>query len=542
VLHNELLSALPDLIALVQRDGILLNHAGGAGLDALRPPPDALAQPIAAIWPEEVAVLIQQLVRRSIAARGVTEAEFHHLGVRYDVRASAQGPDRALCVIRRLLPTAAEAGEAMTSDGARRVERRSLQRRLKDSVSRAALRERPLAVTAIHLDGVSEIVTIVDAEFARQVTEAALARLAPQSTAAADGEIPWYLGQLSANLLIVVLDSGDRERIEVVIARLCGILREPVTQGDATFYLVPWAGVAILDEDAASAPSLLEHARSAAAEARRQGTDRVRFHSDTVKLRALARLDMARELRAAITNRDIRMRYVGRHDLASGRKVALVGYLRWQHRFRGEVRPAEFVKIAEATGLGRALSRAALTSLGEDFVALRLQESNDVRLSFGPLRHHVLHGQFLDDINEFLASGIVPPKRLELRITERSLAACDSRVLRSLTSLGVHLVVEDVALGMSSLELMARAPIEALQLGLSWVDTARHDPVARKLCHAVFSLASALGLTSIAKGIDERKQSEVLLALGCREGLGNFYEGLESSAETPSVPEAHGGS
>jgi EAL domain-containing protein (putative c-di-GMP-specific phosphodiesterase class I)/GGDEF domain-containing protein len=541
VLHNELLSALPDLIALVRRDGILLNHAGGAGLDALRPSSDAPAQPIVAIWPEEVAVLIQQLVRRSIAARAVAEAEFHHLGVRYDVRASAQGPDRALCIIRRWLPTAADTAAATTSDGARRVERRSLQRRLKDSVSRAALRERPLAIAAVHIDGVSEIVSIVDAEFASQVTQAALAR-APQSTPAADPGIAWYLGQLSANLLIVVFDSGDREQIEAVIARLCGILREPVTKGDATFHLVPWAGVAILNEDAASAPALLEQARSAAAEARRQGTDGVRFHSDTVKLRALARLDMARELRAAITNRDIRLRYVGRHDLASGRKVALVGYLRWQHTFRGEVRPAEFVRIAEATGLGRALSRAALASLGEDFVALRLQESEDVRLSFGPLRHHVLHNQFLDDISEFLASGIVPPKRLELRITERSLAACDSRVLRSLTSLGVHLVVEDVALGMSSLELMARAPIEALQLGLSWVDTARRDPVARKLCHAVFSLASALGLTSIAKGIDEREQSEVLLALGCREGLGNFYEGLEGGAETQSALEVHRGS
>jgi len=527
--HNELLNTLPDFIALVRRDGVLLSRAGGSGLEGLRSATDDKDQPLDAVWPQELATLIRQLVRRSIAARTASEAKFHHHGVAYEVRATAQGPDRAVCVIRRALSTTMPTGGAPAGDTQSwRLERRDFKRQFKDSISLAVLRERPAAVAAIYVDGVSDVARIVDAEFAAKILSAAIARLAPDSTQSPGAEIRWYLGQLGGSLIAIVLESCDRERIDALVACFCQSLREPVARNDATFHLVAWAGVAILGQDATSPRLLLEHARSAANEARRVGTGAVQFFSDTMKLRALARLDIAHELRLAISNRGIRLRYVGRHDLASGRVVAAVGYLQWQDAFRGEVRAAEFVKVAETTGLARALSRAALERLGEDYASLRSRYGAEARISFGPLRHHVLHDQFLDDITDFLKTGTVPAAQFELRIGERFLATCDSHVLRSIAGLGVHLIVEDVGYGMSSLELMARAPIDGLQLGLSWITNVRRDPIARKLCHAAFSMAAALGLTSIAKGIDDREQRDVLLALGCGEGLGNLYGALEN--------------
>ena len=97
---------------------------------------------------------------------------------------------------------------------------------------------------------------------------------------------------------------------------------------------------------------LLDHARAAAAEARRAASRDVFFFSDTLQLRSLARIDIARELREAIANRAIRLRYMGRHELATGRRVAWVGYVRWLHPLRGEIRPSEFLRVAQTTGLG----------------------------------------------------------------------------------------------------------------------------------------------------------------------------------------------
>ena len=174
---------------------------------------------------------------------------------------------------------------------------------------------------------------------------------------------------MSESLLALVLECADREAIETCVTTLCASLREPVDIGDTQFHLTPFAGVAILGLDSSSPRTLLDQARAAATEARRAGSTRPRFFSDTLQLRSLARLDIARELRDAIANGDIGLRYTGRHDLHSGRLVTWAGYLRWMQPLRGEIRPVEFLKVAEATGLATRLSRAALVSLGEDFAA-----------------------------------------------------------------------------------------------------------------------------------------------------------------------------
>jgi EAL domain-containing protein (putative c-di-GMP-specific phosphodiesterase class I) len=281
--------------------------------------------------------------------------------------------------------------------------------------------------------------------------------------------------------------------------------------------------VAILGQDAASPKILVDRARGAATEAQRAGRATICFFSDTLKLRSLARLDSTRELREAVANRDIRLQYVGRHDLATGHLVTCVGYLRWMHPMRGEVRPAEFVSMAETTGLATALSRAVLQCVREDFVALAPQWNPHVRISFGALRHHILHEEFVGDILRFLAEGVVPAERFELRIAERTFVATDPAVLNSLARLGVQLVVDEVGRGMGSMDSLARAPIWGLQLDRAWVTELRSDEVALRVCRAGIGVASALGLIPIATGVDDLEQRDALLAIGCQYGSGDLY-------------------
>jgi EAL domain-containing protein (putative c-di-GMP-specific phosphodiesterase class I) len=218
------------------------------------------------------------------------------------------------------------------------------------------------------------------------------------------------------------------------------------------------------------------------------------------------------------------LRYSGRHDLQSGRLVSWTGYLRWLSPLRGEVRPVDFLKVAEATGLGTLLSRTALASLGDDFVAQASAWAEDVRISFGPLRHHVLHKDFIDDILAFLDTGVVPPERLELRVAEKAFIARSPGDFDSLASRGVRLVIDEVGRGMASLDWLARARIWGLQLDRAWVTAFHRDPAALKVCSAGIAVANALGLTPIATGIDERSLCDALLALGCRQGAGDVFD------------------
>jgi len=520
---DTLIASLPDLVVLVRRDGVVLDCGGGHGLSSLKLTRESVGKRVADLWPEAVAQLIAQLARGAIAARASTEARFEDGGQHYEARLSAQGPDRALCVIRTVLAGAPDEALDITGERPRlQLDRRGFLHRFKDSMSLAALCEKPAAVAVIHLDGLTDIAQSIDANIAEQVMSTAILRL-PAQPAGFSGANSWYMGQLSDSLLALVFESSDRDVIESGVSDLCASLREPISVGDANFHLNPCAGVAVLGQDAASPKILLQHARAASTHARRSGSAKPCFFTDTLKLRSLAKLDLARELREAIANGDIGLRYVGRYELATGRLVAWVGYLRWMHPVRGEVRPAEFLRVAESTGLAAALSRAVLSCLQRDFTALAPQWDVDVRISFGALRHHVLHEDFAADIARFLAEGAVPPHRLELRIAEKTFVACDPAALTVLRQLGVQLVVDEVGRGLGSLDGMARAPIWGLQLDRAWVTGLCTDEVALKVCRAGISMANALGVIPIATGVDDPVQREQLLALGCRHGSGDLY-------------------
>ena len=522
---ESLLEALPELIVLVRREGTVISCGGGSGVGHLKPM-DAQGQHLESLWPAPVAQLLKQLIRKAIATRAPTEARFEDAGVGFEARVSAQGPERALCVIRPTLIAAREDSLDLTDERPRpQLDRRGFLKRFKESVAVAALREKQMAIAVIHVDGIADIGQVIAAEIAERVMSAAILRL-PALAKGLDTGLQgwWYLGQLSESLLALVLESADREAIESCVTTLCASLGEPVGIGDTEFHLTPFAGVAILGLDSSSPRTLLDQARAAATEARRSGSTRPRFFSDTLRLRSLARLDIARELRDAIGNGHIGLRYTSRHELASGRLVTWAAYLRWLHPLRGEIRPVEFLKVAEATGLAMRLSRAALVTLGEDFAAHASGWDEDVRISFGPLRHHVLHKEFIDDIVAFLATGVVPPQRLELRIAEKTFIARPASDFDALARLGVQLVIDEVGRGMASLDWLARARIWGLQLDRAWVTAFRSDPAALRVCSAGIAVATALRLTPIATGVDDQPLRDALLALGCRQGTGDLYQ------------------
>jgi EAL domain-containing protein (putative c-di-GMP-specific phosphodiesterase class I)/GGDEF domain-containing protein len=528
---ESLSAALPDLAVLLRRDGVVLDLVGGRGVGALALSPDAAGQHIEVLWPEPVAVSVTRALRRAIAQRKTIDLTFKHAEASYELRAIAQGPDRALCVIRAAASNAGDEAGAAEDLARPQFDRRGFLRRFHDTLSQAAIQEQPAALALMHLDGVADIARVVDSKVAEQVLSSAILRLSEIQSDEAR-EPAWYVGQLGPELLAMVVGSSDRDTIEACVARVCSSLREAVGVGDAAFQLTPYAGVSVLGQDGNSPKSLLDKARAAAAEARRSGATKIFFFTDTLKLRSLARLDVAHELRDAIANGQIRLRYLGRYELETGHLVARVGYLRWIHPLRGEVSPGEFLGVAETTGLATLLSRTMLEGLEQDFAAVASSLPKDARISFGALRHHLLQDDFADDIGRVLAEGGLPGSRLELRVSERTFGAMDTSVYQTLHRLGVQIVVDEVGRGFASLDRLARAPIWGLQLDRAWVTALRTDRLALKVCRAGISAATALGLMPIATGVDDAGQRDALLALGCRYGSGDLYGPVEGQFDT----------
>src|SRR5262249_42835841 len=191
------------------------------------------------------------------------------------------------------------------------LDRRGFLRRFKESLAVATLQEKSIAVAVLYVEGISDIAQIITSKVAEQIMSTAILRLSAHADGASGPA--WYLGQLGESILAIVVETSDRDAIETCIGGICDSLRQPVAVGDAEFRLTPYAGVGVLGLDATSPRALLDNARAAAAEARRAASTRVQFFSDTMQLRSLARLDIARELREAIGSGHIRLRYVGRH-------------------------------------------------------------------------------------------------------------------------------------------------------------------------------------------------------------------------------------
>ncbi len=530
---DALIGLVPDLVMLMRRDGRIVASGGGQGLPELRPASESLEPG----WSEPTRTLLTQLVRRSISQRSTIEARFHEAGRHYEVRATAQGPDRSVVVIRRVLVDASEDAAEHTGERPRpQLDRRGFMRRLKEAVTLASLQERSLAVAVLHIEGITDIAQIIATRISEQVLNAAILRLSAFEGLGLDAGPAWHLGQISEDALALMIQSDDRAAVERCVSQICERLREPVSIADAEFRLTIYSGVAILGIDASSPRLLVDHARAAASEARRLASAEVRFYSDTVQLRSLARLDVARELRDAISNREIGVRFVSRHDLRTGRVVAWVGYMRWQHRLRGEIRPAEFLRMAESTGLAVALSRSVLESFCNEFARLSPHWEPDVRVSFGALRDHVFHEDFAADLDAVLREGRVPADRLELRISENAFIACDPTTVRPLRKKGVQLVVDEVGRDMGSLASLARAPLWGLQLDRAWTTAIRSDDVARLVCRAGLSVANALGFAPIATGVDSAAQRDALLEIGFRYGIGDLYAAPVSPNITAALP------
>ncbi len=153
--------------------------------------------------------------------------------------------------------------------------------------------------------------------------------------------------------------------------------------------------------------------------------------------------------------------------------------------------------------------------------------SPHVRVSFGPLRDHVLEEQFVDDVLGRLDEHGVPADRFELRLAERAFVARDPGDLHRLHRRGVRLVVDEVGRNTSSLATLSQAPLWGLQVDRSWAAAPASDFNARGVCRAVAALASAFGLEALATGVDDERRRDVLRDLGYRYGSGDLYPALK---------------
>jgi len=341
------------------------------------------------------------------------------------------------------------------------------------------------------------------------------------------------LGRLDGDEFAVLVRGEERDVAAALTALADGALalvRRPVTVEGRTVVVTAGAGTSVLTRDELPGPAeesgreLFHRADIALAAAKELGRDRWVPFSHQLLDAAHDRAELAHDLREAIAAGHLRVVHQPLVDLADGRVLGFEALVRWTHPERGEIPPTVFVPLAEESEailrLGEFVLEQALAALAR-FRAVVPGLEIAVNLS----GHQLLHPGLVDGVALALARHGIDPAALCLEVTE-SAAVADlasaGNVLARLRALGVRVALDDFGTGYSSLSYLRRLPVDVLKIDKSFVDDGT-DATGAAVLSGIVTLSSALGLVTVAEGIETHQVRDVVRAAGCTWGQGYLF-------------------
>lgn len=347
------------------------------------------------------------------------------------------------------------------------------------------------------------------------------------------------LARMSGDEFVVLLDSVDGPRSALFAARkLQAALVEPFELRDHAHHVTASIGVCIFPDDTDDGAALLQHADAAMYRVKRSGKNgiqRYRDASDAVVERQRA---LEHELRSAVATDQISLVYQPLHDLATGQLRGVEALARWYHPRWGHVSPAEFIPIAERSGMIVALGEWVLREACRQAKAWQRLSGRDVPVSVNVSPMQFAHPGFYRTVEGALEEHALMPESLELELTEGIVMHGVEHVtatLERLQRLGVRIAIDDFGTGYSSFAYLRDLPIDTVKIDRSFVrdlGSPLHAPqFALALVEAITHVAQHLDLTIVAEGVETGAQRRMLQDLGCHLGQGYHFSKPMAPAE-----------
>ena len=397
---------------------------------------------------------------------------------------------------------------------------------LSESLKKAAISGSPVGILFLDLDHFK----LINDSLGHHAGDALLRAVAPRLRShLRPGDVVARFGGDEFGILIDRL--ADEAEAVAIADRVGAAFTQPFSIDGVDHFVNASIGVAVsrvTEERPVNAELLIRDADAAMYRAKEGGRARCVLFDAEMRAGAVRRLEVERELRHALDRDELALHYQPVVNLRSGEIAGLEALVRWRHPERGTLEPAEFVSIAEDSGLIGPIGRWV-----QDRACRQAVEWHQLRPDSRPLdvavnlsARQVAHRDLPATVEEILARTGLDPVNLRLEITESVLveeSATAISSLQALDELGVRLVLDDFGTGYSSLAYLNRFPFHALKIDCSFVDALGIEQEATAIVEAIIGMARALSLEVIAEGVENEVQLSELRRLECDYAQGHLF-------------------
>ena len=304
------------------------------------------------------------------------------------------------------------------------------------------------------------------------------------------------------------------------------VLSAPYQLLDHMVQITPSIGVVLFDGTLQNADELIKQADMALYKAKDAGRDQLCFFDNALQSEINQRALLQRDLRLALEQDELRLFYQSVVD-ADEQILGFEALLRWQNPQRGLVSPAQFIPLAEESGLIIPIGQWVLTTACRQLAEWQHDPMRQAwTIAVNISARQLSQPDFVQQVLQVLASSGAPANRLRLEITE-SMLQHDLTVtigkMQALRQVGVRFSLDDFGTGYSSMSYLKHMPLDQLKIDKSFVDEILIDSTDSAIARTVVTLAENLGLEVVAEGVEQREQLELLIAIGCRAFQGYLF-------------------
>jgi diguanylate cyclase (GGDEF)-like protein/PAS domain S-box-containing protein len=331
------------------------------------------------------------------------------------------------------------------------------------------------------------------------------------------------VSRLGGDEFIILVEGTESPRFFAAVAeKICQALDAPVELGAQSLSVSGTLGIAVAPVDGEDFDTLLKKADMAMYHAKARGRGSYSFFDERMNRDTAQRLVLTGELRHALERQELRLVYQPQFDLADRRIVGVEALMRWRSERFGEVSPAQFIPLAEETGLIPSIGEWALFESCRQVRAWQ-EAGLALKMAVNISALQVYRDDFAATLTAVLRDTGASAASVELELTESTLMADTSRfidVIAYLRALGISVAIDDFGTGYSSLAYLKRFQVSKLKVDRSFIQDIPADEDARAIAEAIVRMGQSLRLRVIAEGVETHAQLDFLRTIGCHEAQG----------------------